>query len=198
MVVDHSQRVATATIAKRHMALEVHLPEQVRCRHLKAQAGGRSTGRRNDPAMPAQHLMHRRRDRTGQPIALQTAGNLARSPGRMGVAHRKNALLDRRCGPRRAQMRTTGTIREAFIGRPAAEPLVAGIRMNPEPPAQLAPVRPFLQRQSNKLTPLVHDRHLAPRHGWPPCKPNPCDDDVSVMSPNTRRGCLRAIQQGRA
>jgi len=25
-------------------------------------------------------------------------------------------------------------------------------------------------------------------------QPNPCNDEVSVMSPNTRRGCLRAEQ----
>src|SRR5215207_5773278 len=40
--------------------------------------------------------------------------------------------------------------------------------MNPEPPAELAPVRPILHRQPNKLAPLVHLRHLAPRHGGLP------------------------------
>src|SRR5256885_526700 len=69
--------------------------------------------------------------------------------------------------------------------------------MNSEPPTQLSPVCPFHTRQLNKLAPLVHDRHLAPRHGSPPWPSNPCHDDVSVMSPNTCRGCLRAVHLSR-
>src|SRR3954468_18190622 len=69
--------------------------------------------------------------------------------------------------------------------------------MNSEPPTQLSPVCPFHTRQLNKLAPLVHDRHLAPRHGSPPWPSNPCHDDVSVMSPNTCRRCLRAVHLSR-
>src|SRR5271155_3241836 len=69
--------------------------------------------------------------------------------------------------------------------------------MNLEPPAQLPSVHSLLHRKPHKFTPLFHNRHLAPRHGWPPLQPIPCNDDVSVMSPNTRRGCPRAIQQVR-
>src|SRR5713226_2796423 len=112
--------------------------------------------------------MHRRTGGSCYPIAFKTAGKLARAPGRVLIAQRQNALLDRRFGPPRAPMRTPRAIREFFIGRPAVKPLVAGVRMDPEPPAQLPPVRPFLHRKPHKLTPLVHDRHFPPRHGWPP------------------------------
>src|SRR5208282_2403800 len=64
--------------------------------------------------------------------------------------------------------------------------------MNPEPSTQLPTVHALLHCKSHKLTPLIHNRHLMPRHGWPPLQPIPCNDDVSVMSQNTRRGCLRA------
>src|SRR5690242_2262927 len=94
-------------------------------------------------------------------------------------------------------MRTARTVRKLPIGRPAAEPLVTRRRVNPEPPTQLAPIRPFYARKTHKLTTLVHDRHLVPRHGSPPWQSNPCHDDVSVMSPNTCRGCLRAVHLSR-
>src|SRR5882762_9391451 len=65
--------------------------------------------------------------------------------------------------------------------------------MNAEPPAQLPPVGIRLRRKPNKFPSLVHDRHLAPWHGWPPCSLVHAYDDVSAMSPNTRRVCLRAV-----
>src|SRR5262249_30195310 len=74
------------------------------------------------------------------------------------------------------------------------EPFVADLRTDPEPAAQLPPVHTFLQRKLHKFTTLLHDRHLAPRHGRPPSQPNPRNDDVSAMSPNTRQSCVRAEQ----
>ena len=65
MVVDHGQRMASAAARKRHVALEVHLPEQVGRGLLKAQVGRSPARRRNDPAMPAQDFVHRRERRTG-------------------------------------------------------------------------------------------------------------------------------------
>src|SRR5262245_11564913 len=118
MTGDHPQGMAAAAIAKPHMPLEVHLPEQVWRNHLKALGGGSSAGRLDDPTVPAQHLMYGRTHWTGQSIALQTACNLACSPRRMGVAHRQNALLNRRFGPPWARVRTTRMIRQALIGRP--------------------------------------------------------------------------------
>src|SRR5262245_35234698 len=81
----------------------------------------------------------------------------------------RNLCLSRPSRPRRACVGTPRAIGELPIGFPAAQPLVTGVRVDPEPPAQLAPVHPLLHCQPNKLTPLIHDRHLAPRHGWPPC-----------------------------
>src|SRR5262245_21415415 len=169
MIVKHGQRMTAASIAQRHPALEVHLPEQVRRRLLKSLQRRRSSGRRDDATIPAQDLVHRRHRRRFQSPAFQATGDLARAPGRMGVAHCKNLCLSRPSPPRRACVGTPRAIGELPIGFPAAQPLVTGVRVDPEPPAQLAPVHPLLHCQPNKLTPLIHDRHLAPRHGWPPC-----------------------------
>ena len=114
--------------------------------------------------------MHCRTRRSFDPIAFETAGDLAGAPGRVLIAQSQNALLDRRFDPPGTAMRPARAIRQFFFGHPAAKPLVAGVRMDPEPPAQLPPVRPFLHCKPHKLAPLVHDRHLAPRHGWPSLK----------------------------
>ena len=152
-----------------------------------------AAARRNDAAMPAQDVMHRRADRRAEPAALQAAHDLACAPGRMGVTHRQHLLLGRSLGALRARVRTARAIGQLFPRGCAAEPRVPRVRMNPKPPAQFAPVGTFLHRKPHELSPLVHLRHLFPRHGWPPFrKPNPCKN-VSVMSPDNRRGCLRAI-----
>src|SRR5215212_7916118 len=197
MVVHHGQGMAPTAARKRHVTLEVHLPKLVGLGPLKAQMSCSTAQRGNNPAMPAQDLVHRRMRRTDHPFALQAMRDLARAPGRMGIAPRQNALLNRCFGPGWTRMRAPQTIPQFFFRSPSGKPLVPSIGMNPEPPAQFASVRPFLHRQLNKLTSLIQHRHLLPRHGGLP-EPIPCNDDVSVMSPNTRRGCLRAIHLTRA
>jgi hypothetical protein len=160
--------MAPAATQKRHVAFEVHLPEQIRRGLLKALLRRRSARCGNDPTVPAKDLVHCRMRWTGVALPFEAVRDLAGSPCRMRIAQRQNAGLDRRCGPGRARMRPPRTIRQLFIADRATKPLVAGVSMNPEPPAQFAPVRSFLPRQPDKLTPLVHLRHLAPRHGWPP------------------------------
>src|SRR3954466_7454578 len=108
--------------------------------------------------MPLQDGMHRRVCRTGHSVAFKTARDLARTPSRMSIAHRQDALLDRGLGPHRARMRTARAVRQFFLGGPPAKPFVPSLRMDSEPPEQLSSVRPFLYRQSNKLSPLIHDR----------------------------------------
>jgi hypothetical protein len=109
----------------------------------------------------------------------------------MGVAHRKNALFDRLIRLLRARMRPARSVGDLLFGLPSAQPFITRLRVNTEPPAKLPPVRPFLHRKPNKLSPLIHNRHLAPWHGWPPESPNPCTiqcvgyvpEHLSVMSP---------------
>src|SRR5262249_36019712 len=184
---ENGQRMTPVAIAKRQPTLEVHLPEQVWCRLLEPSMGASAARRHGNAIMPAQDFVHRRDRRAVQPVTLQAACDLASSPGRMSIAHRQNTRFDRVLRPHRTRMRTPGPVREFPIGHPAAKPLVAGGRMNPSSSTELSPVRPFLHRQPHKLTPLIHDRHLLPWHGWPPKQPNPCNDYVSAMSPNTRR-----------
>src|SRR5258707_3735712 len=66
-------------------------------------------------------------------------------------------------------LRTTGLIRQLPItGLPAPQPLVAHIRTNPEPPAELPAVRSFSQSKTHELTSLIHYLHLVPGPGRPP------------------------------
>jgi hypothetical protein len=161
--------MAAPAACKRHVAFEVHLPKLIGFRLLEAQVGRSAARRRCNPAVPLQDGMHRRLCRTGHSIAFKAARDFARTPGRVRIAHRKDAFLNRGLGPRRVRMRTARPVRQLFTGSPSLDPLVSGIRMNAEPPAQFATVHPFLHCQSNELAPLFHNRHLVPRHGWPPC-----------------------------
>src|SRR5690349_5596190 len=77
------------------------------------------------------------------------------------------------------------------------DPLVAGLRADAELLAQLPPVHTFLLGKHYELSSLVHDRHLSPRHGSPPCLTNPADLHVSTMSPNTCQSCPRAKHSAR-
>jgi len=80
MVVKDSQRMAAAAVTQRDPALEVHLPQQVWRWPLEALLRRSSTRRRNNAAIPAQHLVQRRNRRRCTPFALQTTGNLAPPP----------------------------------------------------------------------------------------------------------------------
>src|SRR4029079_7196082 len=158
MVVHHRQRMAPPAVGKRNMTLKVHLPKLVGLSHLEAQVSPGATRWRDDPSMPAQDGMHRRVRRASDAVALKAARDLARAPGRMGIAHRQDALLDPPLGSCRARMRTARTVHQLVTGCPSPEPLVPGVAMNPEAAAKLAAVRTFLHRQMNKLTTLIHDR----------------------------------------
>ena len=74
------------------------------------------------------------------------------------------------CSPSSDGSRTAGTVRAGW-----------------PPPARA---------RCNELPTRIHHRHLLPRHGQPPKDPPPISN-VSAMSPNTRRPCLRAQQQAR-
>src|ERR1700710_338870 len=60
MIVHHRQRMALRIVAKPDPAFEVHLPQQVRRRHLEALACHRAAQRGLDTIRTAQDLMHRR------------------------------------------------------------------------------------------------------------------------------------------
>src|SRR5258706_397863 len=65
-----------------------------------------------------------------------------------------------------ARMRTPRSVCEFLIDLPSAKPFIARIRVDAEPTAKLTPVRPLLHRKPHKLSPLIHSRQLAPRHGF--------------------------------
>ena len=171
MIVHDGQGMAMHAIGEPHPAFEIHLPEQVRSLLLEALMRPCGRARRaNDKAMPLQNRVHGRSRRWTRPIACKTAHDLARAPGWMGRTHAQHLSLNRHITAPGACMWPARTICEVGIARgKTVKPLVASIRMNPEPPAQLAPVRSFLHREPYKLPSLLHNRHLLPWHGWPPC-----------------------------
>src|ERR1043166_2912275 len=109
----------------------------------------------------------------------------------MGIADRNNPLLDRTCGPPRTSMRTPRLVRNVLTSLPPGQPFVPRLRMDTEPAAKPPTVSPFLHRKPHELSSLLHHRHLAPRHGWPPNRQIHALSNVSAMSPNTRRWCPR-------
>jgi len=172
------------------VTLEVHLPQKVGRGLLKARMGPAAARRWNDPAVPPQDVVHRRAHRTSKPLALKTAHDLARTPGRMGVADHQHLSLDGRRAALRARVRPPRLIGKPFTGDCTRQPLVSSRRMDTKPAEQLTPVRPILQREPHELTSLVHLRHLLPRHGRPSSKAQSmqeCVGDVpghlSGMSP---------------
>src|SRR5436190_17506727 len=194
MIVQHRQRVTGHAVLERAMSLEVHLPELVGRLLLEADVGLSRPARRLAHAIvAAQDLVRRRYCRHRLPVALQAMRNLARSPRRMGIAQSHDLLLNRSRCAIRAVVRPTRAVGQRRIPRfVALDPLVASLGADPKLPAQLPPVHSLLLGKHHKLPSLVHDRHLSPRHGSPPCSTNPPDFDVSTMSPNTCQSCPRA------
>lgn len=160
--------MAERVVAKPDPTLEVHLPQQIRRRHLKTLAGRGASKGRFDAAGSPQNLVHRRNRRQLSAFAFQTTRNLARSPRRMSVTYRKDARFDLAIGPLRARMRTARAVCKRLIGPPSAKPFIACVRVDAEPPAKLPPVRSFLYRKPDKLPSLIHYRHLAPWHSGLP------------------------------
>jgi len=174
VVVHHRQRMASLPIGERHPAFEVHLPQKIWSFLLEPPEWTRRAERRDHPAMAAQDLMHGR-TRWRAALPFETTHNLACSPGRVSIAHRKYALFRHRVTAAGHRMWTTRAIGQLSIAAlPSPKPLVADVRADPEPPAQLTYVRALLHCQSDKLTPLVHDRHLLPRHERPPSRAESC------------------------
>src|SRR5260221_14624381 len=67
--------------------------------------------------------------------------------------------------------------------------------LEPGPPPPHVP--PRLHRQTHKLQPPRHDRRLLPWHDKPSLEDQHARIDVSTMSPNGCKGCLRSIHPRR-
>ena len=134
-------------------------------RHHAVRRAAGAARRWHDPPVPRENGMHRRSCRRDQPVALETARDLARAPGRMRVTHRQNPRLDRfRAAPRARQRPPRAVVEIAVAIAPALQPLVARVGMDPEPTTQLPPIGASLQREPHELPSLIHFRHLLPRH----------------------------------
>ena len=137
MIIDHGQRMAVHPIDQRHVAFEVHLPQQIWSFLLEAMPRiWRRALRRFDPAVPAQDLMHRGGYWYRQSLTLQAMRDLARAPGWMRIAHRQHSFFNRCLAASRNDMRSPRAIDQfAIAGLPARQPLVADIGADTEPPA---------------------------------------------------------------
>ncbi len=208
MIVQDGQRMTPHAADKRDPALEVHLLQMVRSLFLEAAIGSsHRSGVMIDPAVPRQNRMHRGKRRRLDSLPLQASPEFARAPGRMGITDLKHRGFRLRCAARGSLLRP----REWFTssrspGPIVAEPLVASLRTDPEPPTKLPTARPFLFRKPDELAPLLHDRHLVPWHGLPPSKRLPRHNVPGIRcrlgrmgwtgrhsaSPATQQACLAA------
>jgi len=84
-------------------------------------------------------------------------GDLAGSPGRVFVAYSYDLRLYGSRAVPGHPLRATGLIRKlAVAGLPPPQPFVGHIRTDPEPAAELPPVRSLLQGKSHELASLIH------------------------------------------
>ncbi len=147
MIVDQRQRTAALPVHQPYPALEVHLPQQVGRVLLESQ---RAPAPRPPPAPSACGAPGSRAPSTGRrrhrPSRASTAAILRapqagcadRAPPRS--APRAQHHLRRGCACGRRER----SVSSALARGPARQPLVPGVRVDPEPSAQLPPVRPFL------------------------------------------------------
>ena len=170
---------------------EVHLPQSVGVRVLKALEGARLAGplRRIQGVVPPQD----RGDGGGRgqrldALAGQQHPQLARAPGGVLGAQRQHRLLQGRRRPRGTPVRAPRAVLQAV--RPlrgvAPQPLVAGGRRDPKALAQRPPVGPRLPRQGHKLSPQVTHASLRKWHIWVLRLTTGCVNHVSGL--HTRRG----------
>src|SRR4051812_25304634 len=107
--------MALGVVVETYPALEVHLPQQIWRRHLKALNRYVPADRLLDPAGAMQDLMDRRKRWWTAVLSLQAPRNLASSPRRVGVAYRKDTLLDLLVRPLRARVRAPRPVGKLLI-----------------------------------------------------------------------------------
>src|ERR1700730_5658329 len=167
MVVEHGQRMAAGAIEEGEVALEVHLPQLVGYRSLKALKGTRRRRSLIEQTMAAQDTADSARREFGAALEDQPSGHLASAPtAKHPASYSEHMLFEVRRGEHRAAWRPPRVILEtaaAFQGV-TLQPLVAGLRRDPEPPAELAPISALLHRQLHKLLAQQHPGNLPPRH----------------------------------
>ena len=124
-------------------------------------------GGRIEQPRAAQDASHGARRQRWSPLAYEQTRKLASAPrvARL-VAQPDHRLFDFSRGACRTAPGPLGAIFETARARPRVthQPLVAGLRRDPEAPAQLAPVHSRLQRQLHKLLAQQHPGNLPPRH----------------------------------
>src|SRR3984893_14365688 len=167
MVVEHGQRMAAGAVEAREVALEVHLPQLVGDRALKALKGMRRRRSLIEQTMAAQDTGDSARRELGAALEQQPSGQLASAPTAEHFAsNSEHMLFDLGPGPHRRASRPARVILKtaaAFQGV-TLQPLVAGLRREPEAPAELAPISAHLHRQLHKLLTQQHPGNLPPRH----------------------------------
>ncbi len=148
---------------------EVHLPQGVGVRMLKALEGARLAGALRGvqgPVPPQDRGDGRHGGQRLHALAGQQHPQLARAPGGVLCPQRQHRLLQGRGRPRGTAPRAPRTVRQprGALGGIALQPLVAGRRRNPKAATQGAPVGPRLLRQRHKLRPQVTHPALRKWH----------------------------------
>jgi hypothetical protein len=140
---------------ERHMALEIHLPEVIGDRMLEAPPGA-VLGAPGGVQPPVAAQDRRDRARARHPVMAQGQKprvQLASAPGRMLISQGQHRMLHDR---RRSSGRRLGPTRPipkplTALDSTALQPLVPGLRTDPETPAERANIRSFLTGQLNEF-----------------------------------------------
>jgi len=199
VVVNHRERMATPP-GHREMAFEVHLPQLVGMRPLKASIRPGMFGRSLlQLAMPTKNFRDRALRRNSlQTVASHHLGDLASTPGAIALRpDAQNLRLHRLFGALRTAVRATRAVGKAGspLRRIAPEPFVAVAPTDAEAAAEFFLVGSRRQRQPHELFTLIHDRQLLPRHRCPPVRTSCFGQSVLDVSERCLR-CLRSIHRG--
>src|SRR6266545_193112 len=167
VIVEHREGMAPPH-EQGEMPLEIHLPELVRGVSLKTLPGLmlRPRNRLHTSVTPQDHCDRARTGHATVAACHQASTQLPPTPRRMALSLFQHHRLQLVRSTSRRVVRPAGAVGEpSCSSNPiAGQPLVAGRRANPGPPAQLPNIRAILGRQIHKFTSQRHRRRLLPRH----------------------------------
>jgi hypothetical protein len=107
MVVNHGERMTLCSTRELNPSLEIHLPQKVRRRLLKSLiALSTTTTWRTNAAAATQDRVYRGIRWSLVSSSFEAPHDLARSPGRVSIAHRQNKGLCLSVGALRTEVRT--------------------------------------------------------------------------------------------
>jgi hypothetical protein len=177
MIVKDGQRMTAFTTAvhQREVPLEIHLPEQVRCRSFEASPSGvlvRVLG--SNASGPMQDRCDRAGTGNARMVSLveKSLVNLSASPCLVRIPYTEDRTLQLQWRSAWTRMWTARAIFYSFdittVLSVPTDPLIAGLGTDGKPPTELTDVCSVSCCQSDEFDALRHCCTLFPRHGQSP------------------------------